>query len=224
MYKKINKPLQLFVCNFFFLFFVSLFSFSNYFQKNVFLSVYFETEEEVNDAVSYIENSKDLSLNFKVFDPEENLSFLSERFNTKFSEKLVDDISWSINLYPGKSEDLSKFKKKMRLLMPPDNLVGLENIDFYNQISKNFKNLSFLFLGFFFLFAIVFLSERIENLVFVFVTGSFLVFLFSALSLKSLNFIFSNDIRSILQELWIYVFVLNIFLFIISRRKFLKVS
>ncbi len=224
MYKKINKPLQLFVCNFFFLFFVSLFSFSNYFQKNVFLSVYFETEEEVNDAVSYIENSKDLSLNFKVFDPEENLSFLSERFNTKFSEKLVDDISWSINLYPGKSEDLSKFKEKMRLLMPPDNLVGLENIDFYNQISKNFKNLSFLFLGFFFLFAIVFLSERIENLVFVFVTGSFLVFLFSALSLKSLNFIFSNDIRSILQELWIYVFVLNIFLFIISRRKFLKVS
>ena len=224
MYKKINKPLQLFVCNFFFLFFVSLFSFSNYFQKNVFLSVYFETEEEVNDAVSYIENSKDLSLNFKVFDPEENLSFLSERFNTKFSEKLVDDISWSINLYPGKSEDLSKFKEKMRLLMPPDNLVGLENIDFYNQISKNFKNLSFLFLGFFFLFAIVFLSERIENLVFVFVTGSFLVFLFSALSLKSLNFIFSNDIRSILQELWIYVFILNIFLFIISRRKFLKVS
>lgn len=224
MYKKINKPLQLFVCNFFFLFFVSLFSFSNYFQKNVFLSVYFETEEEVNDAVSYIENSKDLSLNFKVFDPEENLSFLSERFNTKFSEKLVDDISWSINLYPGKSEDLSKFKEKMRLLIPPDNLVGLENIDFYNQISKNFKNLSFLFLGFFFLFAIVFLSERIENLVFVFVTGSFLVFLFSALSLKSLNFIFSNDIRSILQELWIYVFVLNIFLFIISRRKFLKVS
>jgi len=224
LYKKINKPLQLFVCNFFFLFFVSLFSFSNYFQKNVFLSVYFETEEEVNDAVSYIENSKDLSLNFKVFDPEENLSFLSERFNTKFSEKLVDDISWSINLYPGKSEDLSKFKEKMRLLMPPDNLVGLENIDFYNQISKNFKNLSFLFLGFFFLFAIVFLSERIENLVFVFVTGSFLVFLFSALSLKSLNFIFSNDIRSILQELWIYVFVLNIFLFIISRRKFLKVS
>jgi len=224
LYKKINKPLQLFVCNFFFLFFVSLFSFSNYFQKNVFLSVYFETEEEVNDAVSYIENSKDLSLNFKVFDPEENLSFLSERFNTKFSEKLVDDISWSINLYPGKSEDLSKFKKKMRLLMPPDNLVGLENIDFYNQISKNFKNLSFLFLGFFFLFAIVFLSERIENLVFVFVTGSFLVFLFSALSLKSLNFIFSNDIRSILQELWIYVFILNIFLFIISRRKFLKVS
>ena len=189
-----------------------------------FLSVYFETEEEVNDAVSYIENSKDLSLNFKVFDPEENLSFLSERFNTKFSEKLVDDISWSINLYPGKSEDLSKFKEKMRLLIPPDNLVGLENIDFYNQISKNFKNLSFLFLGFFFLFAIVFLSERIENLVFVFVTGSFLVFLFSALSLKSLNFIFSNDIRSILQELWIYVFVLNIFLFIISRRKFLKVS
>jgi len=224
LYKKINKPLQLFVCNFFFLFFVSLFSFSNYFQKNVFLSVYFETEEEVNDAVSYIENSKDLSLNFKVFDPEENLSFLSERFNTKFSEKLVDDISWSINLYPGKSEDLSKFKEKMRLLIPPDNLVGLENIDFYNQISKNFKNLSFLFLGFFFLFAIVFLSERIENLVFVFVTGSFLVFLFSALSLKSLNFIFSNDIRSILQELWIYVFVLNIFLFIISRRKFLKVS
>jgi len=224
LYKKINKPLQLFVCNFFFLFFVSLFSFSNYFQKNVFLSVYFETEEEVNDAVSYIENSKDLSLNFKVFDPEENLSFLSERFNTKFSEKLVDDISWSINLYPGKSEDLSKFKEKMRLLIPPDNLVGLENIDFYNQISKNFKNLSFLFLGFFFLFAIVFLSERIENLVFVFVTGSFLVFLFSALSLKSLNFIFSNDIRSILQELWIYVFILNIFLFIISRRKFLKVS
>ncbi len=224
MHKKINKPLQLFVCNFFFLFFISLFSFSNYFQKNVFLSVYFETEEEVNDAVSYIENSKDLSLNFKVFDPEENLSFLSERFNTEFSEKLVDDISWSVNLYPGKGEDLSRFKERMRLLMPPDNLVGLENIDFYNQISKNFKNLSFLFLGFFFLFVVVFLSERVENLVFVFVMGSFLVFLFSALSLRSLNFIFSNDIRSILQELWIYAFVLNIFLFIISKRKFLKVS
>jgi len=224
LHKKINKPLQLFVCNFFFLFFVSLFSFSNYFQKNVFLSAYFETEKEVSDAISYIENSKDLALNFKVFNPEENLSFLSERFNTEFSEKLVDDISWSVNLYPEKGEDLSKFKERITLLMPPDNLVGLENIDFYNQISKNFKNLSFLFLGFFFLFTVIFLSEKIENLVFVFVMGSFLVFLFSALSLKSLNFIFSNDIRSILQELWIYVFVLNIFLFIVSKRKFLKVS
>ncbi len=206
------------------MFFVSAFSFSNYFQKNVFLSVYFETENQVNDAISYIESSEDLILSFKVFNPEENLDFLSERFNIRFKEELADDISWSINLYPGKNENLIDFKEKIKLLIPPDNLAGLENIDFYSQISKNFKNLSFLFLGIFFLFALSFLSKRVENLGFVFVTGSFLIFLFSASFLRSLDFIFSNDIRSVLQQLWIYVFLLNIFLFIISKRRFPKVS
>ncbi len=216
--------MQLFVCNFFFLVFVSLFSFSNYFEKNVFLSVYFETENEIDDAVSYIKDSDELSLNFKVFNPEENLAFLSQRFNVNFSKRLIGDIAWSINIYPAKNENLIDFKEKIISLMPPDNLVGLENIDFYNEISKNFKNLSFLFLTISLLFVLNFLSVRIESLIFVFVTGSFFTFFFSAFSLRSLNFIFSNDIRFILQELWIYVFIFNIFLFVVSKRRFAKIS
>ncbi|MBG98397.1 hypothetical protein CL659_04690 [bacterium] len=218
MYKEINKSLHLFCCNFFFIFFIALFSFSSYFQKNVFLSVYLNTEEELQDVLTYIEGSKDFFPSFEIFTPEMNLEFSSSRFNVDFGNIPSDQIFWSVNIYPERGQDVSRFKEKVETLMPSDNLVGLDNIDFYNQIAVNFKNLSFLF-GFLWLFFVLFfLREKIKKLTFVFVFSGFMTIVFSAFSMRFLHFVSSTDIRSILQNLWLYIFVMNICLFLICNR------
>ncbi len=222
MYKEINKSLHLFSCNFFFIFFIALFSFSAYFQKNVFLSVYFNTEEELQDVLIYIEDSKDFFPSFEIFTPEMNLDFLSSRFNVDLDSVPSDQIFWSVNIYPEKGQDVSDFKEKVEILMPSDNLVGLDNIDFYNQIAVNFKNLSFLFGSLWLLFLLFFLNQKIKNLIFVFTSSAFLTVVFSAFSMRFLYFVSSSDVRSILQNLWLYVFVMNIFLFFVYKKRYFQ--